>query len=63
MEAEKNTLLKSMIPKVDSVAKVNQNCKDLEYEMQTRTLNATQEQKMIREIQKLKASIPHVTRY
>ena len=63
LEAEKANLLKTMHPKYHSVDQVNAGVKELEYEMTTRTLNAAQESKMIKEISKLKQSQPQAARF
>ena len=51
-----------MHPQHTTVEQVKQGIKELEYQMTTRTLNATQEAKMIREISNLKKSIPSAER-
>ena len=62
IRAEKSNLLKQMHPQHTTVEQVKQGIKELEYQMTTRTLNATQEAKMIREISNLKKSIPSAER-
>ena len=63
IQAEKANLLKQMHAQYHTEDQVKQGIKELEYQMTTRTLNATQEQKMIKEISNLKKSIPSAKRF
>ena len=53
LETERSNLLKQMVPRHDTIQKVEQGVKDLENQMNTRTMNANQEAKLIKGIARL----------